>query len=305
MRTGGGRRHLLAEHDRAPRARFRRRCAECDGPGPCGRGRRERDRHQEIGERLGVGIEVEQSTTASNRRREVAHVVERQLAADMISGRRERDHAMPVRRASACGGTHRRDTPHNREWRSRRDDRTALSAVKGVRTGNRSASSPGADAAGLPSRPRAQLAGRVRKDLADGVVELAHTREPRRERDVGQIERCRLDQDPGGLRSLRPCQRERARRRVRPAAAAATVGCCSPARAASPVTPSRSTVPSAISRMARATTSPRSFHSGEPGEASGRQRLQARNPACCAAAAVGKNRTFLANGVRAGQLGRQ
>ena len=53
------------------------------------------------------------------------------------------------------------------------------------------------------------------------------------------------------------------------------------------MTPSRSTVPSAIRRMARATTSPRTFHSGEPGEASGRQRLQARKPACWAAAAVG------------------
>ena len=60
-----------------------------------------------------------------------------------------------------------------------------------------------------------------------------------------------------------------------------------PTRAARPVTPSRSTVPSVMSRMALATTSPRTFHSGDPGEASGRQRLQARKPAFCAAAAVG------------------
>ena len=60
-----------------------------------------------------------------------------------------------------------------------------------------------------------------------------------------------------------------------------------PSRAASPVTPIRSTSPSEISRIARATTSPRVFHSGEPGDASGRQRLQARNPARWAAAAVG------------------
>ena len=55
---------------------------------------------------------------------------------------------------------------------------------------------------------------------------------------------------------------------------------------ASPGTPSRSTVPSAIKRMARATLSARQFQSGEPGAASGRQRLQARKPADCAAAAV-------------------
>jgi hypothetical protein len=60
-----------------------------------------------------------------------------------------------------------------------------------------------------------------------------------------------------------------------------------PSRSASPSTPARSTTPSAISRMARPATSERTFHSGEPGEASGLHRLQARNPACCAAAAVG------------------
>ena len=46
-------------------------------------------------------------------------------------------------------------------------------------------------------------------------------------------------------------------------------------------------------------------HSGEPGAASGRQRLQARKPAACAAAAVGNKRTFSRLGIRAGQLGRQ
>ena len=41
--------------------------------------------------------------------------------------------------------------------------------------------------------------------------------------------------------------------------------------------------------MARATTSARRFHSGEPGVASGRQRRQARNPACWAPAALGQD----------------
>ncbi len=60
-----------------------------------------------------------------------------------------------------------------------------------------------------------------------------------------------------------------------------------PTRVANPVTPSRSTAPSAISRMARATTSPRTFHSGDPGDASGRHLLQARKPARWAAAELG------------------
>ena len=58
-------------------------------------------------------------------------------------------------------------------------------------------------------------------------------------------------------------------------------------------------------RMARPTVSLRVFHSGEPGAASGRQRLHERNPAVCAAAAVAKKRTLPRLGVRAGQLGRQ
>ena len=60
-----------------------------------------------------------------------------------------------------------------------------------------------------------------------------------------------------------------------------------PSRAARAGTPSRSTSPSAMSRMALAATSARVSHSGEPGVALGRQRLQARNPASWAAAAEG------------------
>ena len=63
--------------------------------------------------------------------------------------------------------------------------------------------------------------------------------------------------------------------------------------------------PSAMSRIALATTSARTSHSGEPGLASGRQRLQARNPACWAAAALGKKRMCSGLGGTTGQLGRQ
>lgn len=59
-----------------------------------------------------------------------------------------------------------------------------------------------------------------------------------------------------------------------------------PSRTARPATPSRSTTPSPMSRMARPTASARTFHSADPGTASGRHRRQARNPAPWAAAAV-------------------
>jgi hypothetical protein len=47
------------------------------------------------------------------------------------------------------------------------------------------------------------------------------------------------------------------------------------------------------------------FHWGEPGVASGRQRLHARKPAVWAAAAVAKKRTLARLGRTEGQLGRQ
>ncbi len=59
-----------------------------------------------------------------------------------------------------------------------------------------------------------------------------------------------------------------------------------PSRVASPVTPSRSTTPSPMSRIARPTVSARASHSGDPGAASGRHRRQARNPPRWAAAAL-------------------
>jgi hypothetical protein len=74
---------------------------------------------------------------------------------------------------------------------------------------------------------------------------------------------------------------------------------------ASPVTPCSSTYPSVISLTALAARSARTFHSGEPGLASGRQRRHARNPAASAAPGCGKNRMLSLAGVRAGQIGRQ
>ena len=46
-------------------------------------------------------------------------------------------------------------------------------------------------------------------------------------------------------------------------------------------------------------------HASRSGELSGRQRRHGRNPASCAAAAVGTNVQFSSFGGRAGQIGRQ
>jgi hypothetical protein len=66
---------------------------------------------------------------------------------------------------------------------------------------------PGAGLLGRPAIP--QGARRLRVHLENGVVELPHAAETRRERDLRQTQVGGLDQDPGGLRALRPGQRQR------------------------------------------------------------------------------------------------
>ena len=58
-------------------------------------------------------------------------------------------------------------------------------------------------------------------------------------------------------------------------------------------------------RIARVTVAPEPRQAGENGAVSGRQRRQGRKPACSAAAALGKNRTFRDCAGFTGQTGRQ
>ena len=158
-----------------------------------------------------------------------------------------------------------------------------------MRTGSRSDSTPVPPASSRPNRVRARCAQRGRREIAHrphGVVELADAGEAGGERDVAERQLGRLDEHPRGLRALRPGQRQR----VGP-----DLGLQQPLELAGGVADAGRqpgdalAVDRAVGDQAHrpATTSPRTFHSGEPGEASGRQRLQARKPACCAAAAVG------------------
>src|SRR4029077_10020812 len=61
----------------------------------------------------------------------------------------------------------------------------------------------------------------------------------------------------------------------------------------------------AIRRKARETVFEVPSHAGVPGEHSGRQRKQGRNPASAAAAGVAKYRQFFSFAVGPGQIGRQ
>ena len=204
------------------------------------------------------------------------------------SARRLRDRGA----GAASGGTCRRPPPR---CRARHEGRGRRAARR-----RRTAGAPGAGAARCPSRrplaaERPLRAGMPSARSSVGVV-------AKTSRTVSL--NCRMLANPAPKAtcangrsvvsmSTRAVWARWARARAMgPAPTSATSWRCRwrslyPRRSARPRTPSRSTTPSAMRRMARPTTSARRFHSGEPGVASGRQRLQARKPASCAAAAVG------------------
>ena len=111
--------------------------------------------------------------------------------------------------------------------------------------------------------------------VADGVVELPDARESGGERDVGCGQVGRLEQDPRGLRPLGSGERYRA---------GADLGDEDPVQlpfgVAQPPGEARNAFPVDDAVGDQPQRSPgqvaRTFHSGEPGEASGRHRLQAR-----------------------------
>ena len=82
--------------------------------------------------------------------------------------------------------------------------------ANGPRTASRTETAPGirSEPARCRLRRRSSL-GAVGEHLADRVVELAHAAEAGGERDVGHRQVGRLDQDPSGLGTLRPGERER------------------------------------------------------------------------------------------------
>ena len=100
---------------------------------------------------------------------------------------------------------------------------------------------------------------------AHRVVELPDAGETRGEGDVADAAGCGGEQHAGGVRPTRSGQRQRRRAELRGEQPARGAAACSRGGAASPATPSRSTTPSPISRMAAPTVSARTFHSGDPG----------------------------------------
>ena len=258
------------------------------------------------------------SRSSSRRQRcdrggEVAQVGRaRSVAVDVVVGRRGREPGRPraVRQAqhAPVGAVGPRPTPPRpapRAWPRKSSSAGARRAARGRRRRSGDRAAAGAAAAGDARASRSSRRACVANTSRTVSLNWRMLGEAGRERDLGERQVGGLDQQPRGLGPLRPGERERAGAELGdelPVEVALAVA--EPAREAGDAL----AVDDAVARSAaspgrrgrRAT-----FHSGEPGAASGRQRLQARKPARCAAAAVGRKRTFARFGVIAGQLGRQ
>ena len=188
--------------------------------------------------------------------------------------------------------------------RAARNARTPARSA-GRRWASRSGMVP---AVGAPLGPRAATPAQVARgrcvDLPDGVVELADAGEASREGDLGDRQVGGLEQEAGRVRALRAGQGERSRADFGDQGAmylpfAVSEPCGEAA------TPSRSTIPSVIRRIARPTKSARTFHSGDLGSRragnGGRHGSQLTGPALRS----GRSGRSARLGVLAGQLGRQ
>lgn len=181
-----------------------------------------------------------------------------------------------------------------------------MSGLRGARNGSRRLIVPGIRGPasrrplGLRS-PLPQLAGGEREHLADGVVEGADGGEPGGEGHVAHRQLGGLDEQPCRLGALRPGQGQRP---------GAELGAELPFDLAGRVAEPGGETGHALAVDDPVLDEPHGAGHGvgpgvplgEPGLVSGRQRLQALNPACWQAAALGRKVMFRALGGTAGQL---
>ena len=274
------------------------------------RPRHERGEQRVLGER-GVDGTGSASRSSRCRQRAIAAGRSRRSSSEKVARTAPSSGRPPARPSpsraggAACGGRRAvvgldardRAVPEEVEQRRGRQRLPVGRAVHGS-TARRRRAWPCAGSA------RPQLRRRAPEHRPHRVVELAHAREARAERDVDDRQVAARRAVPRGLRPLRPRQRERAGAGL---ARAARDGAGAPSSRAG----GRARRRPRGRRRRRGSAAARGPRVGpaEPfrraGAASGRQRRQARKPACCAAAAVAKKRTCSRFGVRAGQLGRQ
>jgi hypothetical protein len=155
-----------------------------------------------------VGVQVQQATATRRRRRQVAQVVEPQLAAHRVAQGRQPHERRPVlqrERAHVRAVHHLLDT----RYRARREESEQRLAVERLAARQAQLDRAGALGAAAPARPPTQLAGSARVDASHRVVELPHAPEAGAGGDLGERQLGRLDQRARRLRSL--CTRERHR----------------------------------------------------------------------------------------------
>ena len=161
----------------------------------------------------GVGVEVEHPPAAGDRRPEVAQLGQPQPGGDRRRRRPGRGRA-GRRRARAAGRargrTSSRPTPRGRGRRARRGSSRTSAASYGARAASRRVSQPGAPPVGAAGRPAAARWAWSAKTSRTVSLNCRMLAKPGGEGDVGHRQVGGLDQQPRGLRPLRPGERQRA-----------------------------------------------------------------------------------------------
>ena len=157
---------------------------------------------------MGVGVKVEQRARALNRGSQILQIVQHVAGADVPIGRLELDDAGAVGQAQAASVDpidHFLD-PGDRPRRQEREQPVSVE--------RRAVGKPQHDRAGVQGPPAtpgsiAQPARGQREHLFDRRIELPHAAKARGERDLGDRQRGRLEQQARRLRPLSPGERER------------------------------------------------------------------------------------------------
>ena len=207
---GRRRRHLLAEH-RAYGELLAVDRARHPAAGRLDDQRREhRVGAEQVVDRDRVRVEVEHPAAAADRDREVALVGERELAGDVVRHRPQRDDTVAVRQPQRAAVARRRATPRRPVRRSRSGGRTGCPGVSGARNGSRSEIVPGAVGRRTPAWPGcAARSATSAKTSCTVSLKVRTLEKPAANATSAICSVARLDQQPRGLRPLRPGERER------------------------------------------------------------------------------------------------
>ena len=164
---------------------------------------------QQVGHRHRVGVQVEQPAAPADRVGQIAQVGQGQQARRRTPARAAAPRPPARAAAAACAGRPRPATPRPRAPRSRPDGRTGCRGPAATGTAAAAAASPGRRPGARGRARRRSSVGGSAKTSRTVSLNARMLAKPGREGDVAHRQRGGLDQQPGGLRPLRPGQGQR------------------------------------------------------------------------------------------------